>query len=264
MGKESDWNVPYGNLMTILMIFFLLLYAFTFLTGRVNYERVVASMSAGFGKTTPLKEVALAEYLEDYFSKKQGVLRKLQMDADRIKLIFNIPIFFKKGSSEIKPSAVKILNDICNVVKDIPNNIIIEGYSTDVAGRNEMLISASRALKIGKIFVDKGLDPYRIIIKGWGSSRPLYTGSGLKSRVLNNRVEISIQRSVSLLSQPMSEKLLEMKELHFYADYYYRQGDMEKANEYFEKILKIDPVHWRAKRMIRKIKKQKKVNEKIL
>jgi len=258
MAEESSWNVPYGNLMTILMIFFLLLYAFTFLTGNVNYERVVASLSAGFGKTTPFKEVALAEYLEDYFSKKQGFLRKLQIDADRIKLIFNIPIFFKKGSTEVKPAAVKILDDICLVMLDIPNNIIIEGYSTEESGQNEMLISAGRALKIGKFFIDKGIDPYRIVIKGWGSSRPFVTESDRKNNILNNRVEISIQRSVSLAMPQTSEKLQRMKELHFYGNYYYGQGDIKKAEEYFEKILEIDPAHWKAKQMLGKIKKQKR------
>jgi len=109
--KSHNWIVPYGNLMTILMIFFLLLYAFTYLTGRVDYEKVVASIAKGFGREIPYKEVELAEYLEDYFSRKQ-LLEGFKLEPDRIKLIFSIPLFFETGSTKLKPQAVEILNDI--------------------------------------------------------------------------------------------------------------------------------------------------------
>ena len=250
--KSHNWIVPYGNLMTILMIFFLLLYAFTYLTGRVDYEKVVASIAKGFGREIPYKEVELAEYLEDYFSRKQ-LLEGFKLEPDRIKLIFSIPLFFETGSTKLKPQAVEILNDIYLVVRDIPNNIIIEGFSTPERNDGEYLLSAQRALEIGKFFMKKGIDPLRIVLKGWGSGVLLYPKDDPRYE-FNNRVEISIARDVSTYKEPLSERLIKMREYYYYGQYYYRQKNFKKASEYFEKILKIDPSHWKARQMLKKMK----------
>ncbi len=254
--KESNWIVPYGNLMTILMIFFLLLYAYTYLTGRVRYERVVASLASGFGRNFPMKEVSMAEYLENYFAHRKNYLRKLNISADKIKLVLNIPLLFDAGSAKIKPEAEKILADIYNVVRDIPNEIVIEGFSRKLKSGDEMYISAERALNIGRFFIKKGIDPQRIILKGWGSERPLFNEAD--KQPLNDRVEISIIRQVREIPVPRSVRLIKMKELFFYGEYYYRKGDYHLAEKYFEGILKLDPSHWKARKMIKKCRRKQK------
>ncbi|MCD6413404.1 MAG: OmpA family protein [Elusimicrobia bacterium] len=252
--KESNWIVPYGNLMTILMIFFLLLYAFTYLTGRVRYEKVVASLASGFGRNFPMKEVSMAEYLEKYFARKKDYVRSLSISADRVKLVFNIPLLFDKNSAEIKPAAKNILSDIYKVVKDIPNEIIIEGFSRKLKSGDGMYISAERALNIGKFFIKKGIDPRRIVLKGYGAQRPLF--SAPEKQPLNDRVEISILRQVREVPVPRSNRLVKMKELFFYGEHYYREGDFLQAEKYFEKILAIDPSHWKARKMIEKCRRK--------
>ncbi|MEA2081149.1 MAG: OmpA family protein [Elusimicrobiota bacterium] len=282
MNNESAWIVPYGNLMTILMIFFLLLYAYTYLTGKVRYEKVVASLTEGFGRSAPSREVELAEYLEGYFSSRQEYLRNMDMDSERIKLVFNLPVFFAPGSVDIKESAAVVLDDIFKIMHDLPNEIVISGFSGPTSSGNEMLISAGRALKIGQRFIKKGIDPQRIILKGWGAassgdrdkSSQVSTPElkvrrgGLKvspgatadfAAALDERVEISIMREVSPPDIPVSEKLTRMKENYFYGDYYYKKGDLKKARLFFECILDLDPSHWKARRMIKRIKKEQKL-----
>ncbi|MBA3065716.1 OmpA family protein [bacterium] len=257
MSEESTWIVPYGNLMTILMIFFLLLYAFTYLTGKVKYEKVVASLSEGFGRSTPAKEVQLAEYLEGYFATRAEYLKSMDMTSDRIKLVFNLPVFFEPGSVEIKESAFGVLDDIFKIMYDLPNEIIVAGFSGSTpSGSGEMLVAGGRALNIGQYFIKKGIDPQRIILKGWGASAPPGKNITPDASLFAERVEISIMREISPPNIPVSEKLLRMKENYFYGEYYYKQGDLNKSILFFERILDIDPSHWKARRMIKRIKKE--------
>lgn len=244
---SSHWLLPYGTLMTILMVFFLLLYAYTYLAGGVNYERVVASIAKGFGRSIPYEEVALAEVIEEYFSRKKEVIESFNLDSHRINLVFNIPIFFEGNSHRLKKSAVEILKNLVIILKDMPNEIVIEGYAS---GEEASVLSARRALEVGRFFIEEGIDPYRIILKGWGSSSPLWEGD--KKR-FNERIEISILRDVSPLTPPGSPRLVKMKELFYYGEYYLKKGDSEEAKKYFSEILKIDPSHWKARSIIKKI-----------
>ncbi len=257
MSDETNWIVPYGNLMTILMIFFLLLYAYTYLTGRVRYEKVVASLAEGFGRAAPTKEVELAEYLEGYFSTRQEYLKNMDMDSERIKLVFNLPVFFASGSVGIKESAFGVLDDIFKIMHDLPNEIVISGFSGS-SGGDEMLISAGRALNIGQYFIKKGIDPQRIILKGWGPPSIRGKDKSPDAEALEDRVEISIMREISPPDIPVSEKLIRMKENYFYGEYHYKKGDLKKSILFFERILDLDPSHWKARRMIKRIKKEQK------
>jgi len=258
MNDESAWIVPYGNLMTILMIFFLLLYAYTYLTGKVRYEKVVASLSEGFGRSAPKKEVELAEYLEGYFATREKYLKNMDMDSERIKLVFNLPVFFDPASVEIKESAFTVLDDIFKIMHDLPNEIVVAGFAGSNSGGDGMLVSAGRALNIGQYFIKKGIDPQRIILKGWGAASVAGTEKSSAGEVLEDRVEISIMRDVSSLDIPVSEKLLRMKENYFYGEYYYKKGDLKKSKVFFERILDLDPSHWKARRMIKRIKKEQR------
>ena len=256
MNDESAWIVPYGNLMTILMIFFLLLYAYTYLTGQVRYEKVVVSLSEGFGRSAPKKEVELAEYLEGYFATREQYLKNMEMDSERIKLVFNLPVFFDPGNVEIKESAFTVLDDIFKIMHDLPNELVVSGFAGSNSGGDEILVSAGRALNIGQYFIKKGIDPQRIILKGWGASQVEAQEKFLGGEVFEDRVEISIMRDISSLDIPVSEKLLKMKENYFYGDYYYKKGDLKKAQLFFERILDLDPSHWKARRMLKRIKKE--------
>ncbi|MBA3052146.1 OmpA family protein [bacterium] len=254
MNDESAWIVPYGNLMTILMIFFLLLYAYTYLTGQVRYEKVVASLTEGFGRSAPIKEVELAEYLENYFSTREEYLKNMDMASDRITLMFNLPVFFEKDSIEIKESALAVLDDIFRIMHDLPNEIVISGFAGLDSRRDKMPVAAGRALNIGQFFIKKGIDPQRLILKGWGEAP-----SG--SEALEDRVEISIMREVSPPDIPVSEKLIKMKENYFYGDYYYKKGELKKAEIFFGYILDLDPSHWKARRMIKRIQRERALSK---
>ena len=258
MNDESAWIVPYGNLMTILMIFFLLLYAYTYLTGHVRYEKVVASLTEGFGRSAPIKEVELAEYLENYFATREGYLKKMDMASDRITLMFNLPVFFDKDSAQIKESAFPVLEDIYRIMYDLPNEIVVSGFAGSESHRYKMLISAGRALNIGQFFIGQGIDPQRLILKGWGARVPAaeFPRAGIEA-ALEDRVEISIMREVSLPDIPVSEKLVKMKENYFYGEHYYKKGDLKKAEIFFGYILDLDPSHWKARRMIKRIQRER-------
>lgn len=42
----ESWVTPYGNLMTFLMIFFFVLYAYTYFSNDINYERLMNKIQA--------------------------------------------------------------------------------------------------------------------------------------------------------------------------------------------------------------------------
>jgi len=100
---------------------------------------------------------------------------------------------FKTGSAELTSESFRVLDD---VVAEIKNNKDIQfevAGHTDSRGnptKNQML-SQARAQTVANYFISKGIEPSRLKVIGYGSSRPLSTNTSAEGRALNRRVELN-------------------------------------------------------------------------
>jgi chemotaxis protein MotB len=92
----------------------------------------------------------------------------------------NDAAFFEIGTSELKPEAKKILQEIGKDLEVIPNKIIIEGhtdsrpYSNDGRGYTNFELSTDRANTARRVVVGSGLNESRIDeVRGYADTRLL-------------------------------------------------------------------------------------------
>ncbi len=205
----SDWVVSYGSLMTILMIFFAVLYGYANISS-VSYERTIDSLQRNMGGAkdkevaqtvvNKKKEIELASNFEEYLNQK-GLAKfaKVEITAQKIKIMLTNPVLFNTGAAELKPEALATLNKIAGYAREMSNPIIVEGHtdSTPVHGgkyRSNWELSAARAFGVISYFISQGISPTRLSALGYGEYRPLATNDTEEKREKNRRIEITLLR----------------------------------------------------------------------
>jgi len=209
----DSWVTPYGNLMTFLMIFFFLLYAYTYYLNDIDYERLMNRIQAqlanlDFKSRLELmkkeKEAEFAQKLREYMQKK-GLTDAAQVSitAQKIRVIFTErAVLFASGSAELDRQAKEVLNDLAELISTLPQEcrIIIEGHTDNVPIKtkeyaNNMELSIARAISVLNYFVkEKGLPPERFAVVGYGEYRPVAPNDTEENRARNRRIEIIISR----------------------------------------------------------------------
>ena len=206
--SSSMWIVPYGTLMTILMIFFLVLYAFSFVVSGVRFEKIVQSLQKDVGgemnreymerviKKVREREAAMEM---DGLIDEKGLKKfaNVKIDKEGIKVIFQSPVVFDLGRAELRLETISVLSEVAKVIKDMPNQVVVEGHTDDkpiVSGefRSNWELSAARAFSVVRYFIEQGVDPKRLSAIGYGEHRPLYPNDTVEHRAFNRRIEIDI------------------------------------------------------------------------
>ena len=101
-------------------------------------------------------------------------------------------IYFETGKWELTPNSKKVLDKIGTYIEKIPQvKFKIEGH-TDNRDTNtfNMSLSQKRAEAVVKYLIHKGVKRVRLIVKGYGETRPRYSNETSGGRQLNRRVEI--------------------------------------------------------------------------
>ena len=103
-------------------------------------------------------------------------------------------IFFDFNSYTLKPQSYPELKKLVYFLKDNPTIIIEIAGHTDSIGTHEynMKLSQNRALAVKNYLVKHGINPGRLIAKGYGDTKPVAPNTTEKGRKLNRRVEIKI------------------------------------------------------------------------
>jgi len=101
---------------------------------------------------------------------------------------------FDSGHAQLQPGGVRAVRKLADVLKAYPERTVaIEGF-TDSAGNiyaNQQL-SEQRAQAVQLALIDMGIDPRRIIVRGYGEAYPVASNATPTGRQLNRRVEVVI------------------------------------------------------------------------
>lgn len=103
-------------------------------------------------------------------------------------------IFFDVNKYELKPGSMDELNKVVMLLTENPTiNIQISGH-TDNVGKDadNIALSLNRAKAVTGYLSGKGINPKRIVFKGYGSSNPIATNDTEEGRSQNRRTELSI------------------------------------------------------------------------
>ena len=107
----------------------------------------------------------------------------------------NVP--FNENKSNISPEAAKVLDEVGRTLKQNPNIKVEIGGHTDATGSDkaDMAISLKRAESAKKYLMDKfNISGDRLVVKGYGKTKPIADNSTKEGRAKNRRVEFRIIR----------------------------------------------------------------------
>jgi OmpA-OmpF porin, OOP family len=100
--------------------------------------------------------------------------------------------YFDFDESEIKPGAFDYLNEIAEVLKTHPEiTVKVQGHTDNIGTKeyNEAL-SIRRAKAVKTYLTDRGINEDRLILEGFGQSKPAVPNTTDRGRSLNRRVEL--------------------------------------------------------------------------
>jgi OOP family OmpA-OmpF porin len=161
----------------------------------INADTLVSGPAmADFVKNVFLDEVSDTDKdgVNDLQDECRNTPRGVSVDENGCWVIEDVLFDFDKF--DIKPEGYPVLNEVAEVMQlNSSLKILIHGH-TDIIGseRYNDKLSINRAKAGLKYLVEKGIDPERIFIKGFGYSKPKVTENTDAGRSRNRRIEFKI------------------------------------------------------------------------
>lgn len=123
----------------------------------------------------------------------QGV-ETVQYDEQKQQIDATLRILFDVDKSDVKPMEAVKLDDLANVFRQYPENVVVLEGHTDSDGSEQynQHLSAARALSIAQYLRGKQLDIASMQAVGYGETRPVADNQTAAGKAQNRRVEIKI------------------------------------------------------------------------
>jgi chemotaxis protein MotB len=214
-GGTLRWLLTYADMITLLLAFFVVMYAVSRLDAQ-KYQALTASLRGAFRRSTlvvtpilgtdtlksppeavptlPVMQQLAADFAEDL---RAGRI-EIERAPDAIVLRFPDAILFSRGSAEVQDAAHGLLAKVAQVLRKVPNPIEVEGH-TDTLPISSMQfpsnweLSVARATAVVRELVAiEGLSPLRLSARGLGEYKPRLPNDPVSGEPRNRRVEIRI------------------------------------------------------------------------
>ncbi len=234
-GGMERWLLTYADLITLLLIFFIIMYSMSTIN-KAKFDQVMQMLSEAFGGSHSVVAMYNNGVLEKNFypsevkTKQQKSLyvktvsalqkeiqaKEVRVTADKrgIVVSLNSDFYFPSGSADLRDSAYGVIDKLGAMFQAIPNDIRVEGHTDNIpiAPGSPLAdkfptnweLSAQRAVNVVKEFEKTGMQKGRISAAAFADSRPLKPNDTPEHRALNRRVEIVI------LNTPTVEKITDL------------------------------------------------------
>jgi chemotaxis protein MotB len=208
---ERIWTIVYSDMITNLMLFFLMLYGLSRMGVAARGEIMKGMQDKFRGKTAvEFKAQKVLSNIKDEeavqkvnsFMEKQGVNKytSVEINEKQIKITLTIPVLFASGNANLAESAKTALGEVAKVIQSVPNTVVIEGHTDNIPVSqgpypSNWELSVARAYSVIEFFVkEKKIDPSRFVTAGYGEFRPIAANDTPEGRASNRRIEIVMVR----------------------------------------------------------------------
>lgn len=232
MGGAPAWMVTYGDLMSLLLTFFVLLLSFSTITEEEAFKEAIASFRGAVGflpkeltfvqinpLPKPMKRPSKAA--EDLARKLRRRLQVLGKDANinveydaqgGLKISLPSKVLFDTAKAEMKPEAHAVLGDIAEILAELPSAFFeVRGHTDSrpmtrsATYRDNYDLSFGRADAVARHVSASGnipMNQFEIIACGPG--QPIAPNDTLEGQQVNRRVEINVR---GLIGKDKTEEL---------------------------------------------------------
>ena len=226
-GGDADWLCTFNDLVTLLMVFFVLLFTMSTIDTKKMSDFQYALQSGlgvlreGDRVSVSVKEHQPVQDMSHVLTQAEGEVEGVEGDSDKrisleyalrvfgpnlgvhvtythkgARLFFDDYLLFELGKAKIRSNGLPVLDKLAAVIKSTPYKARVEGHTDNVPIRTKQFpsnweLSIARAVNVVKYLADaKKIDPGRLSAVGYGESRPIGPNNSPASRAKNRRVEI--------------------------------------------------------------------------
>lgn len=234
-GGMERWLLTYADLITLLLIFFIIMYSMSTIN-KTKFDEVVQMLTQAFGGSHSVVAMYNNGVMEKNFYpaqvktrqqkslyvktvsalQKEIQAKEVRVTADKrgIVVSLNSDFYFPSGSADLRDSAENVLAKLSTIFQALPNDIRVEGHTDGlpIAPGSSLAqkfptnweLSSQRAVNVVKVFEKTGLEKGRVCASAFADTRPLKPNITPEGRAFNRRVEIVI------LNTPTLEKLTDL------------------------------------------------------
>lgn len=206
MTGPDRWQISYADLLTLLLGFFIVMYAVTSMEADKKHD-IIEALRAEFGSQTANPQNPTPDWglLQDFgFSVEQS--------GEWLYLEATSELLFDSGQASIKPKAEQALNSVGQWLTSTYGPIEIEGHTDNLPINTAVFpsnwaLSSARAVAIVDYLMNKAdlggqtLDGARFSAVGMGEFSPIADNASAEGRRQNRRVIIKA-RATGALPQP--------------------------------------------------------------
>ncbi len=196
---DSNWIISYADMMTLLAVFFILMFSMSTPNLKKMEEMKKATVEA-FGGHYKEPHEKLADQFRKVI-KEAGLENQVKIESDESGVIatFRGTVFFDSGKSELIDEGAETLRRLAEAVKKAAGDykIVVEGHTDDNAISSPMFpsnweLSGARASRVIRMFESLGFHENKLTAIGFGSTRPLVQnrdpqGNAIPVNQANNR-----------------------------------------------------------------------------
>lgn len=213
---DSDtpaWMVTYGDMVTLLLTFFILYYSIAAQNLLKFKDVIFGDVRNNIGLIELMDTMEIKTSLNEWTGfQKNSLLSDIEkVSSDQIKLnsgqnksriVVRIPgsTLFKPGSADLDKAGWPSLTEIANIFKKYPTyKVNIQGHTDDISIDSEKFptnweLSAVRATAVLRFLNDKGIDPTLMTATGYADTFPLGPNTTPEERSKNRRVEFVLEK----------------------------------------------------------------------
>lgn len=224
--NSAGWLTTFNDLVTLLMVFFVLLFTMSTIDTKKmgDFQYALQSglgilkegkmVSISVKETQPISDMShIGTQAEAYEKEKNShpegeQLDQLQefLEADLgievtptrqgMRLSFEDQILFSFGKAIINTQGFSFLDKIAKAIKKVPYPVRVEGHTDNIPIQTQRFpsnweLSVARAVNVVKYFAEiSSINPRRLSAVGYGESMPVVSNDTPSNRAKNRRVEI--------------------------------------------------------------------------
>ncbi len=231
-GGAPGWMATFADLVTLLMCFFVLLFAMS-TTQQETYKELVKSLRSALGAQSvpesgtregltmhpvPSEEPSENQQIDELggmiekeleeivsevrelvlFNKLGGEVSVTKND-DGVVITMSDLLLFGRGGTQLSEKGLDILKKVASVLSKLAYHVKIKGHtdSSPISSRtfpSNWELSAARASMVVRLLVANGVPPRYISAEGYAHYHPVATNDTPAGRARNRRVEIVYER----------------------------------------------------------------------
>lgn len=214
----GSWAMSYGDMMTLLLTFFILIVSFS-TTELIKFRKAMGSLRGAMGvlfeqdgaaiyesQTTMMREPQLDQELminalddieqQAFTMNEVGTGLEIEIDNEGLTFRLHDELMFNLGDTELRPEIKNMLDKIGTLISRFSCDVRIEGHTDNIPVSTSKYpsnweLSALRAIQVLRYFEQVvGIQSERLIAVGFGQTRPMVPNDTPENRRRNRRVEI--------------------------------------------------------------------------